>query len=290
MSQNDLLNDRAAPAVPPIPNGREETSIELPEIPSVEVETPEVPPIPAPPAPEIPVVEEPAETAVAPPPAAEEPEFDTLRTVTTLLIGLGLEGTRELAERLQRYEEELAAGEQVVTDGETTTEDQLRYALIGFILDTQSRVRRSASLFTRFVDVAIGVSASAARPIRESRFGRPVQRRYDELVSYGEETVRRWIATGREVEPQSRQLARRTANGIIDEFIERLAENPEVQLLVQQQSIGLATEIRDEVRERTVTADNALESIVRRVLRRAPRAELPEPPLEVRQQAGRPPR
>jgi hypothetical protein len=39
----------------------------------------------------------------------------------------------------------------------------------------------------------------------------------------------------------------------------------------------------EEVRERTVSADTLAESIVRRILKRPPRAELPPPPDELRQ-------
>ena len=77
-----------------------------------------------------------------------------------------------------------------------------------------------------------------------------------------------------------------TYQQIIDEFINQLAENPELQELVTQQSLGLASEARDEVRERTVTADNIMENLVRRILRRTPRAELPEPPPEVQRWAN----
>jgi len=44
--------------------------------------------------------------------------------------------------------------------------------------------------------------------------------------------------------------------------------------------------MRDEVRERTVTSDNVLEDIARRILHRQPRPELAEPPPEVQRWAG----
>jgi hypothetical protein len=64
-----------------------------------------------------------------------------------------------------------------------------------------------------------------------------------------------------------------------------LADKPEVQDLITGQTTGLAGEVLDEVRERTVSGDSFLEGIVRAVLRKTPRAELPPPPLEVRQSA-----
>jgi len=71
-----------------------------------------------------------------------------------------------------------------------------------------------------------------------------------------------------------------------DVYIDHLQENPEqVQDLVQGQSVSMLGEITDEVRERVVTADTALEALIRRLFRRPPRAELPEPPPMVQARA-----
>jgi hypothetical protein len=71
-----------------------------------------------------------------------------------------------------------------------------------------------------------------------------------------------------------------------DVYIDHLSENPEqVQELVQGQTTSMIGEITDEVRERMVTADSALESLVRALFRRPPRSELPEPPPEVQARA-----
>jgi hypothetical protein len=73
-----------------------------------------------------------------------------------------------------------------------------------------------------------------------------------------------------------------------DQYIEYLNKNPEmVQDLVTGQSTGLASELVEEVRERTVSADNVFEMIARSILRRTPREELPEPPREVQRRAER---
>jgi len=73
-----------------------------------------------------------------------------------------------------------------------------------------------------------------------------------------------------------------------DGYINYLNENPEsVQDLLTGQSTGLATELVEEVRERTVSADNVFEMIARSILRRTPREELPEPPPEVQRRAER---
>ena len=71
-----------------------------------------------------------------------------------------------------------------------------------------------------------------------------------------------------------------------DAYIDYLNQYPAaVQTLIQGQSIGLAAEVRDEVRERTVTADSVLDLIVRNVLRLRPQEELTPPPDPVRRRA-----
>lgn len=71
-----------------------------------------------------------------------------------------------------------------------------------------------------------------------------------------------------------------------DDYIQYLNEHPEsVQNLVAGQTIGLTTEIMNEVRERAVTADSVVEMIVRRVLGRKQRDQLPPPPPEVQRRA-----
>jgi len=63
-------------------------------------------------------------------------------------------------------------------------------------------------------------------------------------------------------------------------------ENPEaIAQIVQGQSLGLAGEVADEIRARTVTSDSILEMFMRSLLRRPARQELPLPPPAVLEQA-----
>jgi hypothetical protein len=60
----------------------------------------------------------------------------------------------------------------------------------------------------------------------------------------------------------------------IDEFINYLSQNEELQNLITEQSMSLAAESMDSVRERTVTSDAIAERFVRALLRRPPRRTL----------------
>lgn len=72
-----------------------------------------------------------------------------------------------------------------------------------------------------------------------------------------------------------------------DHYLQYLKEeNPEaLQEIVQGQSLSLASEITDELRARTVTADTVVEMFMRSILRRPARQDLPLPPEEIMQQA-----
>lgn len=71
-----------------------------------------------------------------------------------------------------------------------------------------------------------------------------------------------------------------------DVYINYLNANPaQVQTLLQGQSLGLASQVRDEIRERTVTADGLVDAIVRNILRLPPREALAPPPLAVQRRA-----
>jgi hypothetical protein len=100
---------------------------------------------------------------------------------------------------------------------------------------------------------------------------RPVQKRIQGLSQRINADVDRWIRLGQQEEARSRDLARVAVPDVVDEVLEYLAENPDLRDLIQEQSVGLAGEVVNSMREVTVTADDVLERVVRHVLRRQPR-------------------
>lgn len=72
-----------------------------------------------------------------------------------------------------------------------------------------------------------------------------------------------------------------------DKYIDYLNEYPEkVRNLVSGQGVGLAGQLLDEVRERTVTADSVAEMVVRNLIKRKSRSDLPPPPENVQARAA----
>lgn len=220
--------------------------------------------------------------------ATSEPDFDALKAITKLLVGGVIEGSSQLTSRLREYEAALREeGEGEATEPVSEDElDRLRYAFVGLIFDAQATLRRNVVLWAKIADQSARATNRVTQPVTDSFLFKPLRRRFDRLANRGEDSLARWIADGRRQEQPSRDLARRTYTEVLDEFIDRLAENPELQDLITQQSIGVASEVRDEVRERTVTGDSLVEGLVRRILRRSPRKELPGPPPQVQRWAG----
>ncbi len=164
--------------------------------------------------------------------------------------------------------------------------DVVRYMLFGASLAAADGLRQRAVRLAGASDVFLRVTGSAVTPFVGNRLTRrvvgPFDRAFGRLVERGQQRVNEWVELGRANEPAARLIARRAYLEAVDDFIGHLSQNQQLSDLVQEQSVGLATEFVEEVRERTVSADTLAESIVRRILKRPPRTALP-PPLEIRE-------
>lgn len=229
-----------------------------------------------------------------------------IRSLTRLIIGGLVLGMDEVSQRMSEWDKvstQTTAYSQDQLDEENTynnshvyeqqdlvqqaeTPGQLaRYALIGFVFETEERISSGFSRLNRFGN-ALGRAANPLfKTLSNSRRLSPVRKRYNKLVNRGEAEVSRWITLGRAEETSSRQLAHIALDETVDSSIEILAVNPEIQDLIQSQGTGLAYEVVEEIRERTVSADTFLEGIMRSMLLRKPRSEVPAPPIEVRMRA-----
>lgn len=223
-----------------------------------------------------------------------------VQSLTRLVVGgLGL-GADEFIRRLRLWE--IAAEKEISSQrdqfnssagGEDSNASELaRYALIGLLFEFQDGLGKSMGFLGRIQKLAANLLSPFLRPIRSFPLLSPTQKQMDRLISRGQHEVNRWINRGRQEEMHGRQLASIAMDDVIEEYIEYLAENPEVQELVQTQSTGLANEVVEEVRERTVSADTFLEGVARSLLRMTPRTRLPEPSEKLRQSAEslRPPK
>jgi hypothetical protein len=232
----------------------------------------------------------------------------TVRTLTRLSVGLAIIALETVAEQLQEAERETilqkppepAPTKEViveVVDGKPILGHRpahsSRHALVGFVFDTQVRLGEGVG---RLQEVGQEVESRVSRilaPVTSSRAFAPLRRRYDKVIRQATAQIYRWEELGRTEEAYSRELAENTSEKLIDVTVNYVNQSPQVQAAIQEiiaaQSMGMAGEAIEEVRERTVTGDILLERVVRSIFRRRPRESLPLPPTAVSTNGARPP-
>lgn len=230
-----------------------------------------------------------------------------LRTLTRFMIGGLALATDEFANKLSEWnaitDEQVAnvetslnkdqssnissqyQGEPIKENDAETSGKLARYALIGITLAAENRIKSGFSLLGRFGNKINGAAKPLAKPITQNPMLLPARKQFNKLANRGQAQVSQWINMGRIEEKRSRHLVQTTFNETLDSSIEYLADNAEIQDLIQSQSTGLANEIVEEIRERTVSADTLVENILRSILRLTPRSEISGPPLEIRLRA-----
>ena len=247
---------------------------------------------------------EPESSQPTPPTTLEELQ-QALPGLRRLLIGGAISGAEELMRLLRQWESELeqlranpAQPLDVQEDGtpeapfqfaqprpQEGDADLLRYALIGWMVEAEERLQHRLKRLDHANRLLHKLIDPWVKPIRNSRLAAPLHNQAQRLRERGEEELQRWIKLGRNEELHSRDLARLALKRTVDQNIEYLAHNPAVEELVETQSTGLANEVVEEVRERTVSADTFLEGLARSLLRRTPRRQPPEAPEHVRKHA-----
>jgi len=225
----------------------------------------------------------------------EESPDGRLRTLGRLSLGAMLLAVDALSTGLRQVEQEstqTAPEERPIEsvlipadEWETTLEHELeaqpRQVLLGFVLDSQSRLSGTARAILRQGDRVVGRVDRALSPVLESRALSPVRGPFENFVERGQAQVNYWRELGRAEEARGRALAQYATEQLIDTSVDTVSHDPRVQIFVQefiqQQSLGIADEAIEEVRERTVSGDLLLERPVRWLFRRPPRESLPAP-------------
>jgi len=233
--------------------------------------------------------------------------FGSLRSLTRLMLGsVGL-GIDEFQRHLSSWDEEYQYSQFqnepsnyhpstienndkiTVIPYEEIESDQssndFRFILIGLLFETQNKFNSRLQTVSRAGSLINNIAAPIIKPFTRSWLIPPLRRRYDALVERGEDELNRWTSLGRSEYIRSRAMAQTAVESTYQETIDTLANDPEIQELIQTQGIGLAGEVVDELRERSVSADNFLDGFVRALLRRTPRSELPPPPEDVQKRA-----
>ena len=118
-------------------------------------------------------------------------------------------------------------------------------------------------------DRSYGTLTRAFQPITDSRLLKPFRRRYQRYLDHGDKVVSSWVAAGRREEYLGRQLAQDTATDSIEETLDYLADSPELDELMAEQSFDLVDDliihnIRDGASNSSVILSNWFNTVILR--------------------------
>lgn len=202
------------------------------------------------------------ETRLEPP----EPVEGTSSLDVLLHLGVGavLLGFNSASKRLQEKQSRIVVspgGEEPLSHLDDD-EDQLKYALIGMILSTPRVLKRGTLRATQLANAGYSRVSGWLRPAGSSRLLRPINNRLDEMVARGEQIVTDWIDTGRRGEKTSQELLEQTTDEVVGELVKNVASRTDIKEIVQQQGMGMADELSEELQGRAAAADTILERVV----------------------------
>jgi hypothetical protein len=95
-----------------------------------------------------------------------------------------------------------------------------------------------------------------------------VRRRYRHARGRVAAHLEAWADEGAREELAGRRLARRATPSFFELAVSRLADSPELKVVIEEQSQGIAASSVAELRDRSESADGAVERVMRRVLGR----------------------
>lgn len=159
--------------------------------------------------------------------------------------------------------------------GSETEADKARLMLLGMVVDAQNRIEQALPNNPQppaFITAML-------REYETNPALHGLRQQVDALAVRGERELHRLMEVGRTEEEHSQVLFQTAIRTTTESTIHGITTNQEVRELVQQQSIGIATEIVEEIREHGISLDNFIERTVRRLFRLRPRYELPPSPF-----------
>jgi hypothetical protein len=214
-------------------------------------------------------------------------EFENLQLLSRFLLGALLMGGGAFTGIMRDVQREIEAQPQLLAqDAEVEDEslrDLLRYLSIGlFVRGQKKAVGLVQGGFRLSMDATRWVIGGADRASNRW-FARPVRRALAPRARRLEREAELVIEEGRLEEQKAKLLTAETIDELVDQVVDALATSPEltdmVIELVGQQGAGMASVAGDNARSLSAIADDLSERLVRRLLRRKPRQNLPPSPM-----------
>jgi hypothetical protein len=227
----------------------------------------------------------------APPPDANAPlpelDSETLQLLTRFLSGAAMFGLDELMTRLRYYQAQMPSEATLSAEqpplAEASAADLARYFVLGTVAwGRRQAVKAVYAGLQRTVEGA-GTLQQTADRLTANPLLDPIRQPVLDLAAQLQREAGLRIEEGRREEVISRWLAGQTITDIFEDSIDYISESPQLAQLVSEQigaqGLGLAGTVVDGGRQISSSADGLLEGLIRRVLRRKPRRELPPSPL-----------
>jgi hypothetical protein len=210
----------------------------------------------------------PASSADRLPSTVGDGDVHALGDLALLLLGGALESSEALGRRLQQWHEAIRLQQHDARDD--TLADMLRYALVGWLAESDQRMRGQLASLWRLADEVACLGFAVLRPAASTWPAQRLRRRFDAALDRWQDDMDRWIRIGRPAEMRGRLLARQAAASELDALLELLAHHPAVRALVEQQAQGMAESAVEDARSRASAADDWVERLARSLLRRSP--------------------
>ncbi len=204
-----------------------------------------------------------------------------IKATLRLVLGSYLNGKDVYVDRLRRMQTTQVGvkPEAIKINENETTQDQLRYLLLGILFETPDVIQRRMSSVDHASSKLFSFISKVITPFTDSWVFSPVKNQYDHAAARGEKVIDRLIMKGRVEEQNSRRaLQQETIDDLINEFVEYLVLKIKVQEIIQQEGTTIAVDVVDEFRDQSSNVDSILEQKLRSIFRKSTPKEPTEPP------------
>jgi hypothetical protein len=208
-------------------------------------------------------------------------QVSDLKAALRLAVGSTLTGTDVFTNRLRRMRaaQETVTSKTIKIDENETSQDQLRYLLLGILFEVPDVIERRLKAIDHSSSKVFGFFSKLISPFTDSWIFSPVKHQYDHSVARGEKVIDRMIMKGRIEEQNSRQMLQQKAiDDLINEVAEYLVLKIKVQEIIEREGTTMAGDVIGEFQEESADVDSILEGKLKSIFRKSSPIEPGTPP------------
>jgi hypothetical protein len=213
---------------------------------------------------------------------SSQPASD-LKATLRLVVGSALNGRDAYVQRVRQIQstQDSASLEVISVDEDETPAQQLKYLLLGALFEIPELFDRGLSTAGHTSSKVYGLVSKITSPVTNSWLFSPVKDRYEYAAARGEKALDRLMMRGRREEANSRRMVQRKAlDDLVNDLLEYVVVKTDVQELIEEEGIGVASGMLDEYRDQSAAVDNLLEQRVKAIFGRKASSQPTTPPGE----------